>query len=347
MNKSQKTKHLNERLGALPSPFDYRSIAYQLTSPALEEYQVPPDSFSGLDEYLPYNFPNNQGNIGSCVGWDFSMAMETIHTLLGMDIANMPYRNHVALWMHEAWNSLTDFEKEIYMLATTDFSAGYIYYWSKEYNFPKIPQSMEGSTNFGAAKALHKMGIALESEIATDISKPWFPDGVANLSAEALSRAQKRVISSYHRVDPSPISVKLAMMGELREMPYKMPNGKRGCAPIPSAFPVYESFTEAYDNGGVVPMPKAGEKLRGGHSSLLAGWKDVDGVSHYKNFGSWGKTLGDGGDFWLPVDYPFYPNDFFLLVPGVYKPVPPPEPKLSFFCQLVRTLGNLGGCNRV
>jgi len=99
-----------------------------------------------------------------------------------------------------------------------------------------------------------------------------------------------------------------------------MPDGEVGKSPLASAFPVYENFYESFDNGGVVPMPEG--KLLGGHSSMIYGWKTIDNEGHFENFGSWGRTVGDKGVFHIPETYPFYPNDWFLVVLIATPPQP-------------------------
>ena len=102
---------------------------------------------------------------------------------------------------------------------------------------------------------------------------------------------------------------------ESHEAPYKMPDGTQGKIPLVSAFPVYESFKDAYDDG-IVSMPEPGDRLLGGHSSCIVGWKIIDDKEYFVNLNSWGSEIGDGGLFYLPIDYSFYPSDFFIIHNG-------------------------------
>ena len=68
-------------------------------------------------------------------------------------------------------------------------------------------------------------------------------------------------------------------------------------------FPVYESFeSEQVAKTGIVPMPEAGEKCKGGHETLIVGY-NVKSPADKKIRNSWGKDWGDEGHFYLPDTY--------------------------------------------
>lgn len=72
---------------------------------------------------------------------------------------------------------------------------------------------------------------------------------------------------------------------------------------IAVGFTVYESF-EAGDVAahGIVPMPKRGEKVLGGHEVVIVGYlKDHPGYFLMRN--SWGTDWGIGGYFLMPIAY--------------------------------------------
>ena len=80
------------------------------------------------------------------------------------------------------------------------------------------------------------------------------------------------------------------------------------CAAIASGFPVvfgfsvYESFESAtVAKTGVVPMPKKGEKLLGGHAVLLVGYDLTKETWLVRN--SWGASWGQAGYFTMPLAY--------------------------------------------
>jgi len=209
-----------------------------------------------------------------------------------------------------------------------NYSAGWTYYWSRLHSRKPVPDHISGSTNFGACRALHKVGIATEFEVKTDIWKPW--DGIVSTD-EINARAKNRAIASYHRIDPNPAAIKAAIAGIGIPMPYKMSDGSVGKTPVACAWPVYEDITESYDDG-IMHMPKQGVKKRGGHSTMVIGWDVIDDNEYWVSFGSWGKRkLGDfedisGGIHYIPVEYPFYPNDWWQIIPNYVTPPEPVDP---------------------
>jgi C1A family cysteine protease len=81
----------------------------------------------------------------------------------------------------------------------------------------------------------------------------------------------------------------------------------KGCLfagyPFIFGFTVYESFEspEVVAGTGDVPMPKAGEKILGGHAVLAVGYDDDDQLFIGRN--SWGESWGDAGYFYMPYAY--------------------------------------------
>lgn len=70
--------------------------------------------------------------------------------------------------------------------------------------------------------------------------------------------------------------------------------------PFVFGFSVYESF-EAIKSDGVMPMPKSGETLLGGHCVAACGY-DTD-KKLFKCANWWGTDFGDKGYFWMPFDF--------------------------------------------
>jgi hypothetical protein len=289
--------NIKSRLGAIPSPWDIRN--YRVRPVTKLESESIPESYEGLDIYLPKPpiteaFPD-QGNVGTCVGWDFMSVMETQYHLI---------------------DKIFD-----------ELSASWIYQKSRDYSSPPITDIQgEGSTNFGACRALNYVGASTRTLCPEDINSPY----VFNPQEGADVEAKKYTVDQYWDVNPNIADVKAAIYGITHEMPYKMPDGSPGKTPIASAFPVYNSFRDSFTNGGVVPLPKLGDSLEGGHSSMLCGWKVIDGKTHTKNFGSWGDDMADKGFFWIPADYPFYSGDFKLLHMG--PPTEDPNPPTPSPC---------------
>jgi len=80
----------------------------------------------------------------------------------------------------------------------------------------------------------------------------------------------------------------------------------KGCLaegyPIVFGFTVYESFeSQEVASTGNVPMPKATEKVLGGHAVLAVGYDDDERVFICRN--SWGSGWGDAGYFYMPYAY--------------------------------------------
>ncbi len=301
MNKKTFTnKWIEQRIGALPSRFDARSLEYmKLPTPTVASET--PDVFTGLEEFSPINFGRSQGSVGSCVGWDWSYCYETMLELLNIHQIIASNRQR------------TDGLIAGYVL--TIMSAGWAYWESRRNSKPPVPDHIEGSTNLGAVRAAQKIGICTELLVPTDIIAPF--DKI-NQTVQMYKQALSYRVSSYHNISNDPESIKAAIYGLLHRMPYDMPDGTQGKAPLMSAFPVYSNFRDSYDDG-IVPMPTG--RLLGGHSSPIFGWTIIDDKPYWINFGSWGTGVGDNGVFYIPFDYPFYQNDWWLL-----KIAPTPEP---------------------
>jgi C1A family cysteine protease len=76
-----------------------------------------------------------------------------------------------------------------------------------------------------------------------------------------------------------------------------------GGYPFVIGISVYESFeSEEVAKTGIVPMPKPGEKLLGGHAFMCCGYDSSDFIGQ----NSWGEW-GDHGYFRIPADYLLHP----------------------------------------
>ena len=75
--------------------------------------------------------------------------------------------------------------------------------------------------------------------------------------------------------------------------------------PFVFGFNVYSSFeTKEVEETGIMPMPKEGEELLGGHAVCAVGFDDNKRVFIVRN--SWGDSWGDKGYFYMP--YAFITN---------------------------------------
>ena len=67
-------------------------------------------------------------------------------------------------------------------------------------------------------------------------------------------------------------------------------------------FTVYESFeSAAVAQTGVMPMPKHGDRVVGGHAVVAVGYSDAKSQVIVRN--SWGASWGDAGYFYMPYQY--------------------------------------------
>lgn len=85
--------------------------------------------------------------------------------------------------------------------------------------------------------------------------------------------------------------------------------------PFVFGFTVYESFESAEVAAtGIVPMPKAKEKVLGGHAVMAVGYDVQRKLVLVRN--SWGSSWGIKGYFWMPIEYLTNSNlsdDFWTL----------------------------------
>lgn len=86
--------------------------------------------------------------------------------------------------------------------------------------------------------------------------------------------------------------------------------------PFLFGFYVYESF-ESIKEDGIMPMPKKGEQILGGHAVVAVGYNDKSKLFTIQN--SWGPSWGKGGKFYMPYDFitnPKYATDFWRITRG-------------------------------
>jgi C1A family cysteine protease len=71
--------------------------------------------------------------------------------------------------------------------------------------------------------------------------------------------------------------------------------------PFVFGFTVYQSFMDASDNGGIIPMPSADEQALDGHAVVCVGYDDDAERFTIRN--SWGTDSGDKGYLYMPYKY--------------------------------------------
>ena len=158
-------------------------------------------------------------------------------------------------------------------------------YW-EERNIEGTVNEDSGAYIRDGMKVLQKMGCAPEIDWPYNVMKFTQTPPV-----KATTNALQFKITEYHRV------TNLTLLKTALAEGY----------PAVIGINVYESFeSDQVAKTGIVPLPKRGEQLLGGHAILAVGYKDDakikgQGVVICRN--SWGENWGDKGYFYLPYSY--------------------------------------------
>lgn len=156
-----------------------------------------------------------------------------------------------------------------------------------EYYFTRVaegtPSEDSGATIRDTIKTGATVGVADE--------KLW-PYDVTRFAIEPPQAVRDSAIShkvtSYHAIAD----------GDLESMKVMLAAGYL----VGFGFQVYDYFLSAeMAKNGVLNLPKAGERLQGGHAVCLVGYDDAKGAFLVRN--SWGKDWGVAGYFWMSYDY--------------------------------------------
>ncbi len=129
-------------------------------------------------------------------------------------------------------------------------------------------------------KVLNKLGVCPEKDQPYIIENFKLPP-----TKTAIKYAKKYKITEYNRVwDINNLKLALAENN-----------------PIVCGIKVYQSFeSDSVEKTGIVPMPKPGEQLLGGHAVLAVGYNDKKQLIILRN--SWGAEWGDKGYFYIPYN---------------------------------------------
>jgi C1A family cysteine protease len=163
-------------------------------------------------------------------------------------------------------------------------------------------RNMEGHTSDDSGAEIHDgvhsintIGVCPEDNWPYDINK--FSEKPAD-SCYELAKNHQSV--SYQAVEQSIDQLRAAIISGF---------------PVVFGFTVYESFESAeVTKTGMMPMPKEGEKILGGHAVALVGFDDTQKLFIVRN--SWGENWGDKGYFYMPYDFiinPVYASDFWVI----------------------------------
>jgi C1A family cysteine protease len=158
-------------------------------------------------------------------------------------------------------------------------------YWQERYIEGTVNED-SGARIRDGLRALSKMGVCPE------IDDPYISANFTHTpTAQAVHDAVPYTITSYHRIHTL-IGIRSALAEGL---------------PVVMGMSVYESFeSEDVAKTGIVPLPKRGEQLMGGHAVFIVGYKQDSsypggGYLIVKN--SWGTSWGNNGYFYLPWKY--------------------------------------------
>ena len=150
-------------------------------------------------------------------------------------------------------------------------------------------RAMEGTINSDAGAQIRD-GIKSVNKLGAPPETDW-PYNVAAFNkkptAKAYTDATKHLVVMYQRL--------------IQEL-----NTLKGCLasgfPFVFGFTCYASFeSQAVAKSGVLPMPKSGEQVVGGHAVLCVGYDDDSQMFLVRN--SWGNQWGLKGYFKMPYAY--------------------------------------------
>jgi C1A family cysteine protease len=109
--------------------------------------------------------------------------------------------------------------------------------------------------------------------------------------------------SCYHRAVVHRAIAYKRVRQDLRHIRHCLAEGY----PFTVGISVYESFqSDAVKRTGIVPMPRRGERMLGGHAVLVVGYDDSR--KHVIVQNSWGARWGDRGFFFLPYAFLLNPD---------------------------------------
>jgi C1A family cysteine protease len=187
--------------------------------------------------------------------------------------------NAIASGLREYWGYSGNL-----MGKTTPLSRLWLYW--EERNLEGTVNEDSGAYIRDGLKVLQQIGCAPEADWPYDITK-----FAQTPPTQSTADASPFKIAGYHRVT------------DLTTLKTALAEGY----PVVLGINVYESFeSNQVARTGIIPLPKVGEKLLGGHAVLGVGYKDDvmykgRGVVICRN--SWGESWGDKGYFYLPYSY--------------------------------------------
>ncbi len=163
-------------------------------------------------------------------------------------------------------------------------------------------RNIEGTVESDAG-AIIRDGIKVVNQVGAPAEKHWSYDDTpadqvtGKWSAGAKPRQKPNCFAYRHAKDADAVAY-LAVDQTVDQLRSCLAQG----FPIVFGFTVYDSF-ESQDvaMSGVMYMPKASEKVLGGHAVLMVGYDD--GQQRFIVRNSWGDRWGQAGHFTMPYEY--------------------------------------------
>lgn len=175
--------------------------------------------------------------------------------------------------------------KKIKRQKTFRLSRLFLYYNERE--MMGTVYSDSGAFLRDGVKSLNKQGVCPEKEWTYSANTKYGAKFTKKPPKKCYDSALDHQIVSYRRIP--------VILDEMRAC---LAEG----FPFVFGFSVYQSFmTEEVSTTGIMPIPRSGEKLLGGHAVMAVGYDDEKKMLLVRN--SWGKKWGDKGYFWMPYNF--------------------------------------------
>jgi C1A family cysteine protease len=176
------------------------------------------------------------------------------------------------------------FNSEEYKNRDLNLSEEYLFKRIKEIDIADYNYDGYGAHLRSGAKALQKFGTCLEKNAPYNFygaEKSWKD---FQRTPEMDLEAQMYRMNGYVKVNKNVDEIIRALLTT--------------GSPLLMGVTLHESYRQAKTNGGIVPVPKAGEARIGGHAMLFTGFKFIDDYLLLECKNSWGEGWGDEGYVW-------------------------------------------------
>lgn len=174
------------------------------------------------------------------------------------------------------------FEFDLLKQGKTDFMPSRLFVYYNERLMEGTIKEDAGAEIKDGIKSMNKVGVCTEKIWPYILNK--FDKKPPK---KCYTQAAKNMIKLYEKVDnTSEFNVKQSIA---KGFPFAL------------GFSVFESFdTKEVEQSGIMPVPKAGETLLGGHAVACVGYDDAAKMYIIRN--SWGESWGKKGYFFMPYE---------------------------------------------